>query len=233
MATYAIGDIHNSLNKLDGILEQISLSSTDNIILLGDIFDRGGAEPDPVGVYFRLSGLNSKVSWIRGNHDQLLAEYILNYYGTPEKKRRNLQPYRYNSLELMNSRLTEVDMLNIADLILRLPLQIELEIKSEKYLLAHAMTFNPTKGFKKPELYLEGVNSDKEYLEKGVEGYVSIVGHQDTSYQRKNPNGHFLDGVDSIWVNEKNNLYMIDCGCGLPKGRLACMCLETGERFYS
>jgi hypothetical protein len=75
--------------------------------------------------------------------------------------------------------------------------------------------------------------SDKQFLEKGVEGYVSIVGHQDTSYQRKNPNGHFLDGVDSIWVNMKNSLIIMDCGCGLPGGRLPCICLETGERFYS
>lgn len=26
---------------------------------------------------------------------------------------------------------------------------------------------------------------------------------------------------------------MMDCGCGLPNGRLAGICLETGERFYS
>ena len=126
MATYVIGDIHNSLIKLDGILKQISPSYKDNIILLGDLFDRGAAEPDPVGVYFRICGLDARVTWIRGNHDQLLADYIYQYYGFPEKKRWSLRSYRYNSFDLMSKRLTEADMLNIADQIMKLPLQVEM-----------------------------------------------------------------------------------------------------------
>lgn len=112
--------------------------------VIGDIFDSGGAEPDPVGVYFRILGLNTNIKWICGNHGQLLAEYIYSYYGTVQKKRSSLQPYRYKSFELMKDRFVEVDMLNLADLIMGLPLQIEIEIGSEKYLLAHAMTFDPT-----------------------------------------------------------------------------------------
>lgn len=130
MATYVVGDIHNSLIKLNGVLKQISLSYKDNLILLGDLFDRGAAEPDPVGVYFRICGLDARVTWIRGNHDQLLAEYIYSYYGTAEKKRDGVRPYRYNSFDLMKERLVEADMLNLADLIMRLPLQVDIEIGS-------------------------------------------------------------------------------------------------------
>ncbi len=36
----------------------------------------------------------------------------------------------------------------------------------------------------------------------------------------------------SVWRNEKGNVYMMDCGCGFADGRLACLCLESGERFY-
>lgn len=36
-----------------------------------------------------------------------------------------------------------------------------------------------------------------------------------------------------IWKNEKGNVYLLDCGSGFASGRLACMCIETGERFYS
>lgn len=53
------------------MIKLISPTTQDQIILLGDIFDRGGAEPDPVGVYFRICGLNTNVKWIRGNHDHL------------------------------------------------------------------------------------------------------------------------------------------------------------------
>lgn len=61
MTTYVVGDIHNSLIKLNGVLKQISLSYKDNLILLGDLFDRGAAESDPVGVYFRICGLDARV----------------------------------------------------------------------------------------------------------------------------------------------------------------------------
>lgn len=234
MATYVIGDIHNSIKKLDKMIKLISPTTKDQIIILGDIFDRGGAEPDPVGVYFRILGLNTNIKWIRGNHDQLLAEYIYSYYGTVQKKRSSLQPYRYNSFELMKDRFVEVDMLNLADLIMGLPLQIEIEIGSVKYLLAHAMTFDPTHGMQEETLYLEGIEEMQEYWEHGVKGYVSLVGHHDSSYQHSNPKGRYLDEESSsIWLNEQENVFMMDCGCGLPNGRLASICLETGERFYS
>lgn len=67
---YVIGDIHNEAKKLRSILEQINIGAGDELIVLGDIFDRGGDEPDPVGVYFMLSGIQGKCTWIRGNHDQ-------------------------------------------------------------------------------------------------------------------------------------------------------------------
>lgn len=125
-------------------------------------------------------------------------------------------------------------MLNLADLIMGLPLQIEIEIESVKYLLAHAMTFDPTHGVQEKMSYLEGVEEMQEYWEHGIKGYVSLVGHHDSGYQYRNPKGRYLDEEsNSIWLNEQENVYMMDCGCGLPNGRLAGICLETGERFYS
>ena len=41
------------------------------------------------------------------------------------------------------------------------------------------------------------------------------------------------DDNHSIWMNEKENVILMDCGAGFKSGTLACMCLETGERFYS
>ncbi len=232
MAKYLIGDIHNSLQKFEPMLELISPSAQDHVILLGDLFDRGGAKPDPVGVYFKILGLSAKVTWIRGNHDQLLAEYIVRYFETPEKKRQSLRPYPYNSFDLMRARLVPVDLLELADTIRKLPLQAEAEIGTTKYLLAHAMTFDPAGGGREAKAYLEGAGALSDYSDTGVDGYVSLVGHRDSSYQCGNPKGSYLDGQYSVWRNERGNVFMMDCGCGLPNGRLACMCLETGERFY-
>lgn len=232
---YTIADIHNSLEKFDKMIDQIAPSRQDEVILLGDAFDRGGENPDPVGVYFSILRLSMHVNvkWVQGNHDHMLAEYIYSYYGMVEKKRYNIAPYRYNSFDLMKNRLTQVDMLNLADLIMNLPLQTEINIGRERYLLAHAMTIDPSHGEQDDKLYLDGLQNMEEYWHQGVEGYISLVGHTDSGYMYNNPHGRYLDGNHSIWVNDLGNVYMLDCGCGLSNGRLACICLETGERFYA
>ena len=46
--------------------------------------------------------------------------------------------------------------------------------------------------------------------------------------------GTYLDEYkNSVWRNEKENVYLLDCGCGFKSGRLACICLESGQRYYS
>lgn len=177
--------------------------------------------------------MHVNVRWVQGNHDHMLAEYIYSYYGMVEKKSCNIPPYQYNSFDLIQDRLTQGDLLNLADLIMELPLQIEINIGSKKYLLAHAMTFDPALGEQDDMLYLKGLYDMEEYWRQGVKGYVSLVGHTDSSYQYNNPHGRYLDGNHSIWTNDLENVYMLDCGCGLSSGRLACICLETGERFYA
>lgn len=67
----------------------------------------------------------------------------------------------------------------------------------------------------------------------GIEGNISICGHTPTGNIIWKTGGMHLDEYkNSIWVNEKN-VFLLDCGSGFSGGRLACMCLETGERFYS
>lgn len=87
---YVIGDIHNELHKLISIFEQIELSPNDELIVLGDVFDRGADKPDPVGVYFELCKIQGKCIWVRGNHDQWLADYIKDYYASNRLKKQFL-----------------------------------------------------------------------------------------------------------------------------------------------
>ena len=258
---YCIGDIHNDHKRFSQMLKLLNLRPEDHVYLLGDLFDRNLAEPDPVGVYFTMLKLGERCTVIRGNHDQWLAEYILRYYNTPEKKRKKLWPYPYNSFDLMVQRLTPVDMLHLAELILQWPLQAELEVGGEKYLLAHAQTFLPdpkespcgskkicitkeNRQYKweneiqrsvrqntdtpaekesidnvKPEDYLMGNFGYDDFLKQGVDGYISVCGHNDT-------------GNGKIWKNDRNNVYVCDCGCGFADGRMGCLCLETKEEFY-
>lgn len=229
---YVMGDIHNESQKLDTILKQINIGQGDFLYLLGDIFDRGGSDADPVGVYFTLSGIHEKYQWIRGNHDQWLASYIKKYFETSERKRKKLDQYSYNSFHLLCQRMTEVDMMDLAELIMNQPLQAELELDGKKYLFSHARTSHPLKQ-QLPDYYLMGDWDLEQFFVDGIDGYISICGHTPTENVFMF-DGRYLDkSQKSIWTNKKENVYLMDCGAGFQNGRLACMCLETGERFYA
>ncbi len=225
-----MGDIHNDNQKFEKMLNLISLTPSDHLFILGDLFDRCNSHPEPVEVYFNVLKLTDKVSIIKGNHDLWLAEYINNYYSIPEKKRKKLTPYGYNSFELMKARLTEVDMLQLASFLNSFAYQLEIEVEGKKYLMAHAMTSNPQ--IEHPlEFYTMGIE-DSDYYLNGIPGYISLCGHTDSSFM-KGYGGTYSDEKEpSIWRNEMGNLIMIDCGCGFSSGRLACICLETGKEFY-
>lgn len=215
---YIITDIHNDKNRFCEMLNVILFSQEDHLYILGDLFDRASYNPDPLGVYLTVLKLDERCTLIRGNHDTWLANYIMNYYSLPEKKRSELADYHYNSFRLLSERLSPRDMQELARFILSCPMQIEFTLNGQNYLFAHAMTSNPYK--KKPEdYYLMGEELDSFYLEKGIEGYISFCGHTVTNNQ-------------FIWTNQRRNVYMCDCGCGFEGGRLGCFCLETKKEFY-
>lgn len=215
---YCISDIHNDNIKFHEILQKIDFSGKDHLYILGDLFDRSSYNPDPVGVYFTMLQLDKQCTVIRGNHDHWLAKYILKYYHMPQRKREKMEPYPYNSFQILADRLTSVDMQNLAEMILSWPLQKNIEVEGERYLLAHAMTSAPEIQ-EASHYYLMGQDLDEEYLKKGIDGYISVCGHRN---------------IDSnhIWKNDIGNVYMCDCGCGFKNGKLGCLCLETKEEFY-
>ncbi len=57
------------------------------------------------------------------------------------------------------------------------------------------------------------------------EDTIVITGHTLTQYIAGNPNPGRI-------YRHKNHI-AIDCGCSMPGGRLAAICLETGEEFYA
>lgn len=227
---YVIGDIHNDNFKFEAILKRLSIKDEDHVYLLGDLFDRCETRPDPVGVYFNVLKLGAQVTVIAGNHDLWLSQYIDEYLAVPERKRFKLKPNLYNTFSIMRERLTDVDLKNVSEHIKTFPLQIEVDVEGQKYLLAHAQTSSPD-DVSDISYYVMG-NGDESFFEKGIEGYTSICGHTDSSFMIKYQGEFSVPGEQSIWRNEKKNLVMMDCGCGFESGLLACLCLETEEEFY-
>ena len=51
-----------------------------------------------------------------------------------------------------------------------------------------------------------------------------VTGHTPTQYIAENPYPGF--------IYKGNNHIAIDCGCSIPGGRLAAICLDTMEEYY-
>ncbi len=81
MPLYAIGDIHGCAATLDRLLERIAPTPEDHLVFIGDYVDRG---PDAPGVLRRLirleadaeAGCGPRCTFLRGNHDQMLLDYV-------------------------------------------------------------------------------------------------------------------------------------------------------------
>lgn len=78
MKIYAMSDIHGCLDAFEEALATIDLTDSDSqLILLGDYCDRG---PSSLGVFKRVMELQKcygdRVVALRGNHEEMLLEYI-------------------------------------------------------------------------------------------------------------------------------------------------------------
>jgi hypothetical protein len=70
-----VGDIHGCLEELEELLTIIKLESTDHLVLIGDLIDRG---PDAPGVVKKCAQLSQccAVTLILGNHEEKLLRYL-------------------------------------------------------------------------------------------------------------------------------------------------------------
>ena len=78
MKTFVVGDIHGRCAQLHGLLEMLPRDeSTDTLVFLGDLIDRG---PDVPGVVEHVLNLcredPERVICLRGNHEQMLLDFL-------------------------------------------------------------------------------------------------------------------------------------------------------------
>jgi serine/threonine protein phosphatase 1 len=69
----AIGDVHGFKEPLRALLDEVSPTSTDTLVFLGDYVDKG---PDVAGTIELLLALQQKANciFLRGNHDRMLVD---------------------------------------------------------------------------------------------------------------------------------------------------------------
>ncbi len=78
MKTFVVGDIHGRCAQLNSLLDMLPRDqSSDTLVFLGDLIDRGPDAPGCVDLVLKLQRQNpGRVHCLRGNHEQMLLDFI-------------------------------------------------------------------------------------------------------------------------------------------------------------
>ncbi len=83
MRRLVIGDIHSGLKALKQLLKRAKVSSEDHLIFLGDYVDSWSEAFETVSFLIAL-GKTHNCTFIRGNHDELCKNWMLNDVENPK-----------------------------------------------------------------------------------------------------------------------------------------------------
>ena len=234
MPSYVISDIHGEYDKFNELLDIIGLGSEDTLYVLGDILDRG---PHPIKTVLKLMEMPNAVC-IVGNHEvmaltclRLLVLEITedSLSNLDEYMLENMMTWQYNGSSTTINEFKKLDPEQreaVLEFLEDLPLYEEVTAGGKKYLLVHAGlgNYSPEKELGRYTLN-EMVWFRADYSTDYFPDVITVTGHTPTRFIESNPE------PDRIY--RKNNHIAIDCGACLPGGRLAALCLDTGEEFYT
>lgn len=234
IATYAISDIHGQYDMFMELLDIIKLKETDTLYILGDVLDRG---PHPVKVLRRLMEMPNAICLV-GNHELMALECLeflmkevtdMAIEELDENILDNLVTWQYNGSKSTIEEFSDLspeEKQDVIDFIKEFLIYEEITVADRDYLLVHAGlgNYSHEKDIEDYSLHeLIWVRAD--YNEQYFEDKFVVTGHTPTQSIKGNPRPGF--------IYRKNNHIAIDCGVHYFGGRLAAICLDTGEEFYS
>lgn len=216
------------------LLDKIKLKETDTLYILGDVLDRG---PHPIKTLRKLMEMSNAICMV-GNHELMALECLeflmkeitdMSIEELDEEMLDNLVTWQYNGSESTINEFSQLDSeekQDVINFIKEFLIYEEVSINDKDYLLVHAGlgNYSPEKNiedYSLHELIWVRADYDVRYFE---DTYV-ITGHTPT--QTIEDNSH------PGYIYQRNNHIAIDCGAHYPGGRLAALCLDTGEAYYS
>ena len=234
MATYVISDIHGQYDKFIAMLDAINLRDTDTLYVLGDILDRG---PHPIKVLLKLMEMPNAICLV-GNHEYMAVECLSflmqevtdrSLDELDHKTLDNLVTWQYNGAKTTIDEFRELSaemQAEAIDFIKDMSIYEEFTVGGKEYLLVHAGlgNFDPAKDILDYSLH-DLVWKQADYSRQYFDDKIVITGHTPTQFIKGNPKPGF--------IYRHQNHIAIDCGAYLEDGRLAAVCLETGEEFYT
>ena len=221
--TYVVSNLHGDYQKYSELLSRIGFSDDDLMYVLGDIVDYGEESMELIADM----SVRVNVYPIAGEHDYLAVRMLTGFDkmlksgATPDPEyiaqmtawvQDGGQP-TLNGFRALNEEQRE----GVLDYLYDLTLFEETQIKGQKYLLAHAGIADYEAGSDlydyEPEDFFSVPLDPSRAL---IEGTTVIVGHVPTE------SGRITRGEGSIFMD-----------CDVKNGgKLACLCLETGEEVY-
>ena len=141
----------------------------------------------------------------------------------------NLETWQYNGSRSTVDEFTQMDSeskQDVIDFIKEFLIYEEVSVNDKSYLLVHGGlgNYSPEKDIDDYSLH-ELIWSRADYNIQYFSDKYVITGHTPTQAIRNNPNPGY--------IYRRNNHIAIDCGATYPGGRLAAICLDTGEEYYS
>lgn len=216
---YVMSDLHGCYDKFIQMLELIKFNSSDELYILGDIFDRG---TEPLKILDHVLA-NKNITLLKGNHEKMYEEYYesgdasLWYCNGGQSTHTSMMKKDYIYLDSLYKYIKRLPIVKVVD----------------KFILVHAGLYFP-KDFDYLELeeFLKQEEDtclwDRSNIgnEKKYRDYTVICGH--TPVQSIN------NSNKDIKIKYAYGTIYIDCGCCFEKanGKLACLRLNDMKEFY-
>ncbi|GAA0086829.1 metallophosphoesterase family protein [Clostridium sp. CTA-7] len=221
MSIYAMSDLHGCYNKFISMINLIDFNETDELYILGDIFDRG---LNPLGILDYVLG-HKNITLIKGNHEKMLEEYfesgnpILWFYNGGQSTHIQIMEKDYIYQETLYKYIKELPIIKVVD----------------KFILVHAgLHFDKNCDDLELEEFLKQEEDiclwDRSNIgnEKKYRDYIVVCGH--TPVQTINNDDDDYD----LKIKIVDKTIYIDCGCVFEEanGKLACLRLDDMKEFY-
>ena len=234
MAKYVISDIHGQYDMFMELIEKIGFNKSDELYILGDVVDRGSYACKTLLWMME----HDNILPIIGNHELMTLPCLR--FLTKEITEENIKLIDNKMVEkLINwqlsggkatsdefHKLTKDKQHAILEYLGEFTAYEEVEAGGKTYLLIHGGLENYEPGKDIEDYTLQDIVwSRADYNTRYFPDKIVVTGHTPTQYIENNPRPGY--------IFRKNGHIAIDCGCNKRNGRLAALCLDTGEEFYS
>ena len=216
------------------LIDKIKLKDADTLYVLGDVLDRG---PHPIKTLRRLMEMPNAICLV-GNHELMALECLeflmkeiteKSIEELDEEMLDNLVTWQYNGSKPTIDEFVQLSTQtrqDVIDYIKEFLIYEEVSVNGKDYLLVHAGlgNYSPEKDIEDYLLH-DLIWMRADYNVQYYDDMYVITGHTPTQTIEGNPNPGY--------IYRNNNHIAIDCGAHYPGGRLAALCLDTGEEYYS